>query len=113
MEARKFVFFFLYIDVDGYMLIRTRQYKLIRGPFPPENVFTGEIGRLKSYEKQKPYVYLFCISKNQRILFFFNRPFDLRNPYLAPVIASRELFQKDCRRSCLHLELDISNTRIK
>lgn len=33
-----------------------RQYKLVQGPFPAENVFTGEIGRLKSYEKQKPYV---------------------------------------------------------
>jgi len=31
-----------------------RQYKLVQGPFPPESVFTGEIGRLKSYEKQKP-----------------------------------------------------------
>lgn len=42
-----------------------------------------------------------------------SRPYDLRNPYLAPVVASRELFQKGCLRSCLHLELDISNTRLK
>ncbi|CAF5129125.1 unnamed protein product, partial [Rotaria sp. Silwood1] len=63
-------------------------------PFPPETVFTDEIGRLKSYERQKP-------------------PFDIRNPYLAPVVGSRELFQNGCARSCLHLELDISNTRIK
>lgn len=33
-----------------------RQYKLVQGPFPSESVFTGEIGRLKSYERQKPYV---------------------------------------------------------
>ena len=45
--------------VVTYRCIRTRQYKLVEGPFPPENAFTGEIGRLKSYEKQKPYVYLF------------------------------------------------------
>ena len=38
------------------MNIRMRQYKLVQGPFPAENVFTGEIGRLKSFEKQKPYV---------------------------------------------------------
>ena len=42
----------MYLSVD----IRMRQYKLVDGPFPPETVFTGEIGRLKSYEKQKPYV---------------------------------------------------------
>ncbi|CAF0827749.1 unnamed protein product [Rotaria sordida] len=81
----------LVIDAEGSSM---KQYKLVDGPFSSETVFTGEIGRLKSYEKQKP-------------------PFDIRNPYLAPVIASRELFQKDCARSCLHLELDISNTRIK
>lgn len=40
-----------------------RQYKLIQGPFPSESVFTGEIGRLKSYEKQKPYVYLILFIK--------------------------------------------------
>ncbi len=52
------------------------------------------------------------ISKNQ-ILLFHHRPFDARNPYLAPVVASRELFEKGCLRSCLHLELDITNTRLK
>lgn len=89
-----------------------RQYKLVEGPFAPETVFTGEIGRLKSYEKQKPYVFLQGCLRESSVAFLF-RPFDLRNPYLAPVLASRELFQKDCLRSCLHLELDISNTRIK
>ncbi|CAF3540558.1 unnamed protein product, partial [Adineta steineri] len=84
----------LVINADGSSFISMRQYKLVDGPFPPETVFTGEIGRIKSYEKQKP-------------------PFDLRNPYLAPVLASRELFEEGCLRSCLHLELDISNTRIK
>jgi len=57
MEARRF-FFYLFIDNHINMFIRMRQYKLIQGPFPPESVFTGEIGRLKSYEKQKPYVYM-------------------------------------------------------
>ncbi len=41
------------------MFIRMRQYKLVEGPFPPETVFTGEIGRLKSYEKQRPYAYIY------------------------------------------------------
>ena len=61
-------------------------------------------------------------NKNRMLIFFhieiqlfdfYIRPYDLRNPYLAPVLASRELFQKDCARSCLHLELDIANARIK
>ncbi|CAM4888912.1 unnamed protein product [Rotaria socialis] len=81
----------LVINTDGASM---RQYKLVPGPFSVDSVFTGEIGRLKSYEKQKP-------------------PYDARNPYLAPVTKSRELFQKDCLRSCLHLELDISATNIK
>lgn len=51
--------------------------------------------------------------QKQNCSFFFNRPFDVRNPYLAPVTASRELFQEGCARSCLHLELDISNSRLK
>lgn len=36
--------------------ISMRQYKRVEGPFTSETTFTGEIGRLKSYEKQKPYV---------------------------------------------------------
>ncbi|CAF3926461.1 unnamed protein product [Rotaria magnacalcarata] len=81
----------LVINTDGTSM---RQYKLVPGPFPVDSVFTGEIGRLKSYERQKP-------------------PYDARNPYLAPVTNTRELFQNDCLRSCLHLELDISATNIK
>jgi hypothetical protein len=55
MEARRFTS--LCLNLHLYMCIRMRQYKLLQGPFPPEIVFTGEIGRLKSYEKQKPYVH--------------------------------------------------------
>jgi hypothetical protein len=61
--------------------------------------------------KDRMHIFMF-ISKNQ-ILLFHHRPFDARNPYLAPVVASRELFEKGCLRSCLHLELDITNTRLK
>ncbi|CAF4713621.1 unnamed protein product, partial [Rotaria magnacalcarata] len=41
----------LVINTDGTSM---RQYKLVPGPFPVDSVFTGEIGRLKSYERQKP-----------------------------------------------------------
>jgi hypothetical protein len=39
-----------------FVLISMRQYKLVDEPFASDTIFTGEIGRLKSYEKQKPYV---------------------------------------------------------
>ena len=46
--------FVLSNETSPSLACRMRQYKLVQGPFPPESVFTGEIGRLKSYEKQKP-----------------------------------------------------------
>ncbi|CAF0746438.1 unnamed protein product [Didymodactylos carnosus] len=70
-----------------------RQYKLIKDIFPQETIFTGEVGRLKCYEKQKS-------------------PFHLRNPFLAPILANKELFKPDSLRSCLHLELDLTNSRL-
>jgi len=57
-----------------------------------EKVFTGEISRLHSYEKQKG-------------------PYDAKNPYLAKVTVNREL-HKGGGRSCLHLELDITGSKI-
>jgi NADPH-ferrihemoprotein reductase len=58
-----------------------------------DRVYTGEMGKLKSYERCKP-------------------PFDLKNPYLAPILINREL-HKSGDRSCMHIELDISGTRIR
>ncbi|CAF4304559.1 unnamed protein product, partial [Didymodactylos carnosus] len=85
---------------QAYQLVRNtdestmRQYKLVTGNSSSGTIFTGEVGRLKSYEKQKP-------------------PFDLRNPFLAPVLENRELFKPDCLRSCLHLELDLAKSRLR
>jgi NADPH-ferrihemoprotein reductase len=74
--------------------ISIRQYKLLSGQdVAIDKVFKGEIARLKSYEKQRP-------------------PFDAKNPYLAPVIANRNLFKGDDRR-CLHIELDIKDSRLR
>ena len=61
MEARMFFLKFI-SNIYIYEFIRMRQYKLVQGPFPPESVFTGEIGRLKSYEKQKPLVFYLVLS---------------------------------------------------
>ncbi|KAJ0022196.1 hypothetical protein NQD34_009686 [Periophthalmus magnuspinnatus] len=56
-------------------------------------VYTGEIGRLKSFENQKP-------------------PFDSKNPFLAPVTVNRKL-NKAGERHLMHLELDITGSKIR
>ncbi|MEQ2209292.1 hypothetical protein XENOCAPTIV_028053 [Xenoophorus captivus] len=56
-------------------------------------VFTGEIGRLKSFEVQKP-------------------PFDSKNPFLAPVTVNRKL-NKAGDRHLMHLQLDITGSKIR
>ncbi|EDO39434.1 predicted protein [Nematostella vectensis] len=60
---------------------------------PQEKVFTGEIARLKAYERQRP-------------------PYDAKNPFLAPIVINREL-HKGGDRSCMHIELDITGSGIK
>ena len=60
---------------------------------PADKVSKGEISRLNSYARQKP-------------------PFDSKNPFLAPIIVNRNLF-KDTDRSCLHIELDITGSRLR
>merc|ERR1712142_318445 len=56
-------------------------------------VFSGEIGRLKSFETQKP-------------------PYDSKNPFLAPVTVNRKL-GKSGDRHLMHLELDITGSKIR
>jgi len=69
-----------------------RQFQL--RPNPALNrVFTGEVVRFNSYVNQRP-------------------PFDAKNPYLARVAINRELHNGG-DRSCMHIELDISNSKIR
>ncbi|XP_027717482.1 NADPH--cytochrome P450 reductase [Vombatus ursinus] len=71
-----------------------RQYELVVHTDENMNkVYTGEMGRLKSYENQKP-------------------PFDAKNPFLATVTTNRKLNQGG-ERHLMHLELDISNSKIR
>ncbi|XP_037533313.1 P450 (cytochrome) oxidoreductase b [Nematolebias whitei] len=71
-----------------------RQYELkVHNDINMNKVFTGEIGRLKSFEVQKP-------------------PFDSKNPFLAPVTANRRL-NKAGDRHLMHLELDITGSKIR
>ncbi|KAF6720870.1 NADPH--cytochrome P450 reductase [Oryzias melastigma] len=71
-----------------------RQYELkVHNDLNMNKVFTGEIGRLKSFEVQKP-------------------PFDAKNPFLAPVTVNRRL-NKAGDRHLMHLELDITGSKIR
>jgi len=74
--------------------VSMRQYKMVsHEDLPSDKVFKGEISRLNSYTRQKP-------------------PFDSKNPFMAPMTVKRNLF-KNCDRQCLHIELDISNSRLR
>ncbi|GCB77902.1 hypothetical protein scyTo_0015731 [Scyliorhinus torazame] len=71
-----------------------RQYELVmHNDMNMNKVYTGEMGRLKAYEIQKP-------------------PFDAKNPFLASVTANRKL-NRGGERHLMHLELDISGSKIR
>uniref|UniRef100_A0A4W4FX29 NADPH--hemoprotein reductase n=1 Tax=Electrophorus electricus TaxID=8005 RepID=A0A4W4FX29_ELEEL len=71
-----------------------RQYELkVHEDLNMNKVYTGELGRLKSFENQKP-------------------PFDAKNPFLAPVTVNRKL-NKGGDRHLMHLELDITGSKIR
>uniref|UniRef100_A0A8C6NQ35 NADPH--hemoprotein reductase n=1 Tax=Nothobranchius furzeri TaxID=105023 RepID=A0A8C6NQ35_NOTFU len=71
-----------------------RQYELkVHTDLNMNKVYTGEIGRLKSFEVQKP-------------------PFDSKNPFLATVTVNRRL-NKGGDRHLMHLELDITGSKIR
>ncbi|XP_041976896.1 NADPH--cytochrome P450 reductase isoform X3 [Aricia agestis] len=74
----------------------SRQFTLVKhaaGELAPNEIFTGEIARLHSLQNQRP-------------------PFDSKNPFLAQIKVNREL-HKGGDRSCLHIELDISDSKMK
>lgn len=74
----------------------SRQYKLTvheAGSLDFSKVFVGELARIGSYRTQKP-------------------PYDLKNPFLAPVKLNKELHTGG-DRSCKHIEFDISGSRLR
>ena len=74
-----------------------RQYEatiLKEGDYKPERVFSGEVARLRSYQTQRP-------------------PFDVKNPFLAPVKVNRNLQSEDSDRYCMHLEIGLGESRIR
>ncbi|ELU16857.1 hypothetical protein CAPTEDRAFT_153661 [Capitella teleta] len=71
-----------------------RQYSLqTHDDIPSEKLFTGEPARLGSTRTQKP-------------------PFEAKNPFLASITVNRELHKKG-DRSCMHIEFDITGSRIR
>ncbi|KAA0203362.1 hypothetical protein HAZT_HAZT006678, partial [Hyalella azteca] len=86
---------FFGLDATGQD-INMRQYSLTELTNPdPNKTFTGEITRLKSHlpDKQRP-------------------PFDAKNPFMSRVLVNREL-HKGGGRNCLHIELDITDSKIR
>uniref|UniRef100_A0A8D8PWZ1 NADPH--cytochrome P450 reductase n=1 Tax=Cacopsylla melanoneura TaxID=428564 RepID=A0A8D8PWZ1_9HEMI len=59
----------------------------------PDRVYTGEVNRLHSLTNQRS-------------------PFDVKNPFLAPILVNRELY-KEGDRSCMHIEFDISDSKLR
>jgi len=69
-----------------------RQFQL-KKEFNRERIFTGEIVRYNSHKNQRP-------------------PYDAKNPFYAKVAINKEL-HKGGNRSCMHIELDIKDSRIR
>ena len=75
----------------------TRQYEhkvLGEGDFKTDKVYTGEVARLRSYVTQRP-------------------PFDVKNPFMAPITINRNLHGPDSGRHCMHIEVSIDGSRIR
>merc|ERR1719158_2231147 len=75
----------------------TRQYEhkvLAEGDYKEDKLYKGEVARLRSYITQRP-------------------PFDVKNPYLAPVTANKNLHGEGSGRTGLHIELNIEGSRIR
>ena len=57
---------------DDFSMRQYEATELKDGEYNPERVFRGEVARLNSYKTQRP-------------------PFDMKNPYMAPVNVNRNL----------------------
>merc|ERR1719189_1810585 len=74
-----------------------RQYEatvLNEGDYKPERVYSGEVARIRSYQTQRP-------------------PFDVKNPFLAPIKVNRNLHSDQSDRYCMHVELGLEESRIR
>jgi len=79
---------------DDFSMRQYEATELKEGEYNPERVFRGEVARLNSYKTQRP-------------------PFDMKNPYMAPVNVNRNLQSEDSDRYCMHIELGLGESRIR
>ncbi|XP_063225113.1 NADPH--cytochrome P450 reductase [Bacillus rossius redtenbacheri] len=74
--------------------VSVRQYRLTEHTDANlDRVYTGEMARLHSLKNQRP-------------------PFDAKNPFLSKIKVNREL-HKTGDRSCMHIEFDIENSKMR
>ncbi len=71
-----------------------RHQVLSEGDYNPDKLYTGEPARLRSYITQRP-------------------PFDVKNPYMAPITVNRALHSSESDRHCMHIEIGIKDSRIR
>ena len=79
---------------DDFSLRQYEQTVLLDGDYKPERVYSGEPARVRSLITQRP-------------------PFDAKNPYLTPIRVNRNLHSESSDRYCMHIELDISGSRMR
>jgi len=79
---------------DDFSMRQYEATELKDGDYNPERVFRGEVARLNSYKTQRP-------------------PFDMKNPYMAPVKVNRNLQSEESDRYCMHIELGLGESRIR
>ena len=79
---------------DDFSLRQYEQTILLDGDYKPERVYSGEPARVRSLITQRP-------------------PFDAKNPYLTPIRVNRNLHSESSDRYCMHIELDISGSRMR
>lgn len=83
-------------------------------------VFTPErlLVFIPSKTRERKNLHLFLLSNISVFLhltfsFFICRPYDAKNPFLAPVKVNRELHGPTSERSCMHIEFDIEDSKMR
>ena len=69
--------------------MRQHEHKeLSEGDYKSEKLYMGEVARLRSYVAQRP-------------------PFDVKNPYMAPIKVNKNIYNEGSDRHCMHIEVDV------
>merc|ERR1719229_581273 len=79
---------------DDFITWKEKFWTSAMEDFKLEKLSPGEPARLNSLKTQRP-------------------PFDVKNPYMAPIKVNRNLHTASADRRCMHIEIDISGSRIR